>query len=152
MIVRLTVTVPVDDPLSFLVPDPRFKQEIEPYFMSRIIDVEKFVAQYPFAAADRPSELALAIDDGDAPWNAGNYRLRIEADGSAGLTRVAAVEGSPARWSGAACDIATLTAMLVGGRRPAWLHRIGRLTGPDEQVGELERRVPAQRPYLADFF
>src|SRR5690606_7879893 len=52
MIDRMTLTVPTDDPLSFLVEDPRFKQEIEPYFMSRIIDAENFVAQYRFAEAE----------------------------------------------------------------------------------------------------
>lgn len=148
MIKQLTITAPMDDPLSFLVPDPRFKQEVEPYFMSRIVDAESFVSQYSFSAAGRDSMVALAIEDAQAPWNAGEYRLSMAADGSARLERAEAGTAS----DGLRCDIATLTAMLVGGRRPQWLHRIGRLSGPADQIAELERRVPEQRPYLADFF
>jgi len=150
MIKQLTITVPTDDSLSFLVPDPRFKQEIEPYFMSRIVDAEKFVAQYSFAAAGRDSVVALAVEDVQASWNAGDYRLCIAADGAAWLERAEAGAGPDP--DGLRCDIATLTAMLVGGRRPEWLHWIGRLQGPDDLIAELERRVPMQRPYLADFF
>lgn len=145
MIKQLTITVPTDDPLAFLVEDPRFKQEIQPYFMSRIIDAEAFVAQYRFVEAGEASEVALTIADTHAPWNEGNFALRIEADGSARLAR-------DAGGGGLQCDIRTLTAMLVGDRRPAWLHRVGRLQGSAEQALELERRVPVQRPFLADFF
>lgn len=145
MITQLTMEAPADDPLSFLVEDPRFKQEIQPYFMSRIIDAENFIAQYRFAGADRTSEVALTIMDAHAPWNEGSFALRIEADGSARLARGAG-------GGGLSCDIQTLTAMLVGHRRPAWLHRIGRLQGPVEQALELDRRVPGQRPFLADYF
>lgn len=148
MIKQMTITVPTDDSLSFIVSDPRFKQEIEPYFMSRIVDAEKFVAQYPFSAAGRDSVMALAVEDAQAPWNDGEYRLSIAADGTARLERTG--DGSGA--AGLRCDIATLTAMLVGGRRPEWLHGIGRLQGADDLIAELERRVPMQRPYLADFF
>jgi len=42
--------------------------------------------------------------------------------------------------------------MLVGGRRPRFLHRVGRLAGPEEAIAALERRVPWQTPYLMDFF
>ncbi|MBN2980541.1 sterol carrier protein domain-containing protein [Cohnella algarum] len=45
-----------------------------------------------------------------------------------------------------------MTAMLLGNRRPADLERWGRLRGDAERIELLERRVPAHRPYLADFF
>lgn len=159
MITQLTITMPADDALSFLVPDPRFKQEVQPYFMSRIVDAEAFLPQYRFTEAERASEIALTIADSHAPWNEGSWRLRIEADGTAKLTRAAGdgaasevTSGVGTASDGLVCDIQTLTAMLVGDRRPVWMHQVGRLQGPREQALELERRVPMQRPFLADFF
>lgn len=184
MIKQLTITVPLDDGLPFLLPEPRFKQEVQPYFMSRIVDVEAFIAQYRFAEAERASEVALTIADNHATWNEGSWQLRIEADGAAKLTQAAGSgdgvsagsddegtmgggetsgelssngvsAGSLDANSASAslvCDIRTLTAMLVGNRRPAWLHQVGRLQGPIELALKLERRVPMQRPFLVDFF
>jgi predicted acetyltransferase len=148
MIDELTVTVPMDDDTAFRVPEPRFKQEIEPYFMSRIVDAEAFAAQYRFAPSDRRDEIALRLEDAHAPWNAGACRLTIEADGSARLVR----QDGDGEAGGAACDIAALSAMLLGGRRPRFLQEAGRLQASDAAVEALERRVPVQRPYLADFF
>ncbi|WP_276356158.1 GNAT family N-acetyltransferase [Cohnella caldifontis] len=148
MIDDLKMTVPMDDDTAFLVPDPRFKQEIVPYFMSRIVDADAFVAQYAFQPSGGTDEVSLRLEDKHAPWNEGTYRLSIGADGTARLRR----ENGAGGGGEAACDIATLTAMLVGGRRPRFLRAVGRLQGSEAAVETLERRVPLQRPYLADFF
>lgn len=148
MIDELKMTAPKDDDLAFLVPDPRFKQEIEPYFMSRIVDAETFIGEYRFSPSGREDELLLRLEDRQAPWNEGLFRLAIAADGTAGLNRMED-RGEKAAVS---CDIATLTALLVGGRRAGFLHQTGRLGGPAAAVAVLDSRVPAQRPYLADFF
>lgn len=151
MIERLKITVPMDYALSFQLPDPRIKQEIESYFMSRIVDVEAFVRQYPFEPSNQADELTLTIRDGQAAWNDGTFRLRVAADGSAEMARM--TEGAAGGTDGGlACDIGTLTAMLAGGRRPGYLHGIGRLEGDGAAALALESRVPRQNPYLADFF
>ncbi|WP_219643639.1 enhanced intracellular survival protein Eis [Cohnella sp. CFH 77786] len=151
MIERLKVTVPADDALPFLVPDPRFKQELEPYFMSRIVDAEAFVAQYSFLRTGEAMEIDLTVEDAYAPWNDGAFRLRVDGAGAGMLEKLP--EGvSPAAAGGVRCDIAALAALLVGGRKAGWLLEIGRLNGSREAAEALERVVPGQRPYLADFF
>ncbi|MFD2331741.1 enhanced intracellular survival protein Eis [Cohnella sp. GCM10020058] len=146
MIDRLLLTVPSDDPLPFLVADPRFKQETHPYFMSRIVDAEAFVSQYRFASGAEDS-LLLRLRDAHAAWNDGTFRLSIGADGQAELAR--AEDGSAAAVT---LDIQTLTALLLGGRRPGLLAEAGRLGGDSAVVDLLERRVPRYDTFLMDFF
>ncbi|HEY8530264.1 MAG TPA: GNAT family N-acetyltransferase [Paenibacillaceae bacterium] len=153
---RLTMTVPADDPLPFLLPDPRIKQELQPYFMSRIVDVEGFVAQYPFEPGEGEDAVTLAVEDEHAPWNRGVYRLRIDAAGRARAERMAegwpAAAGDSADGAELACDIQTLTALLLGDRPASLLHETGRLRGDREAVRRLQRRIPRRTTYLADFF
>jgi len=79
---KVTMKSPADDALSFLLPNPRFKQEVEPYAMARIVDVGEFLRRYPFRPGER-LELRLDVKDEHAPWNDGSFRLTIAADGSA---------------------------------------------------------------------
>lgn len=146
---KVTMTVPADDESPFLFADPRFKQEVVPYFMSRIVDAEGFVSLLPFAPGAGNESLRLALRDEFAPWNDGVFRIEWDAEGAARMRRE---EEAAVRSDGVACDIQTLTAMLLGNRRPADLERWGRLRGDAERIELLERRVPAHRPYLADFF
>ncbi|MDG0794657.1 GNAT family N-acetyltransferase [Cohnella ginsengisoli] len=146
MIDRLLMTVPMDDPLPFLVADPRFKQETHPYFMSRIVDAEAFVSQYRFASGPEET-LLIRLQDAHAPWNDGMFRMALGTDGKATLSR--AEEESAASVT---LDIQTLTALLLGGRRPGLLTEAGRLCGDSELVGLLERRVPRYETFLMDFF
>lgn len=150
MIEQVTVTVPIDDPLPLLIPDPRIKQEITPYFMSRIVDAEAFVKMYPFASAEGEEELTLTLRDDHAEWNNGAYRLKFERNGAA---RMEPVKGSAAYANeGISCDIQTLTAMLAGDRRPSLLYDAGRVRGEQESINILERRIPRRTTHLMDFF
>lgn len=146
MIDRLLMTVPMDDPLPFLVADPRFKQETHPYFMSRIVDAEAFVSQYRFASGPEET-LLIRLQDAHAPWNDGTFRLAIGTDGKATLSREEEEFAASVT-----LDIQALTALLLGGRRPGLLAEAGRLGGDWELVGLLERRVPRYETFLMDFF
>lgn len=148
MIDQLTVTVPIDDPLPLLIPDPRIKQELNPYGMSRIVDAEAFVRSYPFAGADGEEELTLSLKDEHARWNNGIYRILFGKDGSATLERVSASHANP----GISCDIQTLTLMLAGNRPPSLLHETGRISGDRDCISLLERRIPRRTTHLMDFF
>lgn len=146
---RVQLDAPSDDPLPFLLPDPRIKQELVAYFMSRIVDVAGLAAQYPFREAAAEERLTLEVRDEYAPWNNRRFRFTFGADGSC---RAEAAEASPATEPAAVCDIRALTAMLLGNRRPLWLHDAGLLQGDRHAAELLERRVPARTAYLADFF
>jgi len=150
---KLAMTVPVDDPLPFLLPDPRIRQEVVSYFMSRIVDVEGFLAQYPFGPGDGEDAVTLAVEDEHAPWNHGVFRLRIDAVGRARAERMAdGLQAENADEADLACDIQTLTALFLGNRPASLLHETGRLRGSREAVKRLEQRIPRRTAYLADFF
>ncbi len=154
MINQATLIVPEDDPLPFLLADPRIKQEIMPYFMSRIVDAEAFAGLYPWAAGEREEAVMLSLSDEHAPWNDGVYRLEWSAEGQGRLERL---EGSAAGLAasgggGIKCDIQSLTAMLAGNRKPSLLREIGRISGSMSDVALLERRIPERMTHLMDFF
>lgn len=150
MIDRLEIKVAADDGLAYLLNNPRIKQEIEPYFMARIVDVEAFLKEYPFEASSSGSEttLVLAIQDEHAPWNEGLFEVRIDSNGSANVQRLSGeTNGEPIR-----TGIGALAAILTGYKRPAELLRYGQIQGERSLVEQLERRVPVRTTFLPDFF
>ncbi|MCK8489088.1 GNAT family N-acetyltransferase [Paenibacillus sp. MBLB2552] len=140
--------VPADDLLPFLLRDPRCKQETVPYFMARIVNAAAFVAEYSFAvpAATSPIRLSLRIEDGFAPWNEGNWQLAVSPEGKGSLT-----PANPADF-GLVCDIQTLTALLLGYKRPREMFACGKLSGPGTDAETLERLIPLSQTALLDFF
>jgi predicted acetyltransferase len=158
MIERVTMIAPIDDPLPFLLADPRIKQEVIPYFMSRIVDAEAFVAEYPWIDGQK-EEVALTLTDDHAPWNNGKYRLIWSKDGSGQLVRSGDAasarlnpDSSTKSGQGIKCDIQALTAMLIGNRKPSLLLEVGRIQGAAGAVATLESRFPVRTTHLMDFF
>ncbi|WP_027086307.1 GNAT family N-acetyltransferase [Cohnella panacarvi] len=151
MIEEATLDVPMDDPLTFLLANPRIKQEIVPYFMSRIVDAEAFVTMVAWEAGTSDESVALRLSDPHASWNDGTFKLQWDAGGQARLERISAEEAA-ATEACIACDIQTLTAMLLGDRRPSFLREVGRVAGDDLAIARLERRIPARKTCLMDFF
>jgi predicted acetyltransferase len=101
----------------------------------------------------------LSLTDSHAPWNNGVYQLvwsmegtvrleRIEELGNAGVVELT-LSGTG---GGISCDIQALTAMLVGNRKPSWLHETCRINGTKESIELLERRIPNRTTHLMDFF
>ncbi|SEO73070.1 enhanced intracellular survival protein Eis [Paenibacillus sp. OV219] len=149
MIDSLTLTAPIGDPLPFILPNPRFKQEIQTYFMTRIVDAVKFMEQYAFEPMDREDEMLLVLSDETAEWNHGAFRVVWSKDGAAHMERANATNpGVPT----VECDIRTLAALLTGNQRAELLLRIGRLSGDAAAVKLLDRRIPSHTPYLMDGF
>ena len=150
MVDKAIITAPVDDALPFLLPNPRIKQEIIPYFMARIVDVKSFLEQYPFQSSHTASEWVLDIKDEHAPWNNGHWHLIVTENGKAAVNRWEhqQKESLPIL----SCDIQTLTAMMIGYQRPKDLQRYSRLIGKDEQIEQLEAILSATTTYLLDFF
>ncbi|MEO3946782.1 GNAT family N-acetyltransferase [Gorillibacterium sp. CAU 1737] len=145
---KVTMKAPADDALSFLLPNPRFKQEAAPYFMARIVDAEAFVRDYPFRSGGR-TELFLNLEDTHADWNAGSFLLTVDAEGKGKLERVSTASDSGQTLS---CTIQTLAALLMGYLSPTALLRMGRLSGDEDAARQLEDRLPGLTPYLTDFF
>lgn len=148
MIDKVTLTAPANDPLPFMLSNPRIGQETVPYFMARIVDAPAFVAEYPFSTGIE-CELELTLTDERAPWNAGRFRLKVYEAGAASIEAAAYPIVQIPQLS---CDIQTFTCMLMSYQRPALLRDIGRLSADDNALELLERLIPATQTYLPDFF
>jgi predicted acetyltransferase len=74
--------------------------------------------------------LVLEVSDAFCPWNAGRWRLDIDArQGAVGAAHVERTESA----AEVHVDITDLAAMLLGGTRASHLAQVGRIraTGPD---------------------
>ncbi|WP_372813838.1 enhanced intracellular survival protein Eis [Paenibacillus sp.] len=151
MVERAVVTAPVDDALPFFLPDPRIQQEVLPYFMARIVDVQQFIEQYVFSATGESLKLAIRLTDKYAPWNDGLWELTINGEGRASISSLNENDTVSDR-TAIRCDIQTLSALLLGYKRPEELHRIGRIGGVEEVLAQWEAIIPRRTTYMLDFF
>ncbi|WP_284644325.1 GNAT family N-acetyltransferase [Paenibacillus silviterrae] len=148
MITKLVVQAPAGDQLAFLLDNPRVKQEVVPYFMARIVDVQGFVERYPFQSGVE-YVLALRVTDHQADWNDGYFKLEVDESGTATIVKLEeAPKGVPLLMT----DIPTLSAMLMGYQRPRFLQEIGRVQAEDEAIEAWEQLIPVRQTYLPDFF
>lgn len=159
MLDKIKMYVPADDSLSFLVSDPRFKQEIHPYFMARVVDTAAFLEQYPFEASGAEHTVVLHVEDVQAEWNRGSFRIDIDGQGNARVSRYKSSpvedhhrEGEGPVPAGLSLDIQTLTALFLGYRDASFLHSVGRLSGSREEAITLDSLISRRQTYLADFF
>ena len=145
MITKVIGHTYTDEPLAFLLEDADIKEIISPYYMARIVDLKPFIAQYPFKPDSEDRKWTFTLDDPLLSWNQGVFTLRISAAGQGEVIR--ASEKSNDR-----IDIQTLTTMLLGYKRPDYLHKIGRLSCGPETVDMLEDAIEQQTPYFSDYF
>ncbi|GFN33378.1 GNAT family N-acetyltransferase [Paenibacillus xylaniclasticus] len=148
---EVTVIAPIDDDLTVLLDDPRVKQEIVPYFMARIVDNEAFAAHYPFVSTGHSHDVYIRVHDHAAEWNDGWFYLHVDKMGGGTMKPIAALPDTELV-NAVECDIQTLTSMMLGYRRPARLHQLGKLTGSEQTVQCLEQLIPAANTFLYDFF
>jgi predicted acetyltransferase len=154
MLDKVHLKAPTNDRLPFLLSDPRIKQGLEPYTMARIVDVVPFLEQFTFTPGLEKRKLELHITDAQASWNNGVFSVKVDLNGKAKVKRLEVTELKKTKGQStqAACDIGTLTAMLLGYQRPAFLQSIGRLDADAGVVADLEALVPSRTTYMADFF
>lgn len=145
MISKVVGNIYTDEPLAFLLEDADIKETISPYYMARIVDLEQFISQYPFKPESHERSWTFTLDDPLLSWNQGSFTLTIQPDGKGEITRTG--EKSNSR-----IDIKTMTTMLMGYKRPEYLHKIGRLSCTPEIVDMLEDSIEHQTPYFSDYF
>ena len=78
-------------------------------------------------------------------WNQGIFTLSITPEGKGSIAH-------STRQSGDRIDIQTMTTMLLGYKRPDYLHKIGRIHCSPETVDMLEDAIEQQTPYFSDYF
>ncbi|PHV69273.1 GNAT family N-acetyltransferase [Sporanaerobium hydrogeniformans] len=145
MITKVIGNTYTDEPLAFLLEDADIKESISPYFMARIVDLELFISQYPFKPDTIEREWTFIMDDPILSWNQGPFKLSISTDGKGEITRTSTRTHDK-------IDIQTMTTMLLGYKRPDYLHKIGRLTCSAETLDMLEDAIEQQTPYFSDYF
>jgi predicted acetyltransferase len=145
MISKVIGNIYTDEPLAFLLEDADIKEIISPYYMARIVDLEQFISQYPFKPDSHERVWTFTLDDPLLSWNQGSFTLLIQPDGKGEITRTG-------ERSGSRIDIQTMTTMLMGYKRPEYLHKIGRLICSPELVDMLEDSIEHQTPYFSDYF
>ena len=145
MVSKVVGDMYIDEPLAFLLEDADIKETISPYFMARIVDLEQFIAQYPFKPDPETRSWTFALDDPLLAWNQGTFRVTIGPDGRGQARRVQEKTAD-------SVDIQTLTTMLLGYKRPAYLAKIGRLRCGEKTLEMLEDAIDQQTPYFSDYF
>lgn len=132
--------------MAFLLEDSEISETICPYIMARIVDLERFISQFPFSAPPAGKKLHLVVKDPMAAWNQGDFSISWDAEGNAFCVR-GSTEGERVE-----TDIQTLTTMLMSYRRPSYLARIERLKGVPAAIRLLEAVIPSDEPYFSDYF
>ncbi len=145
MISKVEGDIFTDEPLAFLLEDADIKETISPYYMARIVDVEAFIAQYPFKPDTSARQWVFQLEDPLLSWNQGTFSLEIGADGKGSIRRVNVKTADRT-------NIQTLTTMLLGYKRPDYLHKIGRLVCSPDTVHMLEDSIEQQTPFFSDYF
>lgn len=147
MIKELEIVVHEKEPLLFSLQEPRIKAEIKPYFMVRIVDVERFIKQYPFVWENNKEELILHISDSFAPWNNQTIILRDKE-----VVMVRKEETETLKERGIQLNINALSTALFGYKSPWELNQIGTISGIEEDIKQFGNLIPSQQPFIYDFF
>ncbi|SOC34918.1 GNAT family N-acetyltransferase [Ureibacillus acetophenoni] len=134
-----------NEPVAFLLEDSEIIQEVSPYFMARIVDVEKFLERYPF---DEPNfHIRFVVTDRMVEWNNGTYDIQ-STDGKVTIKKVEDVNEEIT----VHLSIQTLVTMMLGYKRPRYLEKIERLQGNREIIKVLEDILPVGIPTFIDYF
>jgi predicted acetyltransferase len=129
-----------NEPLSFLLRNPRVKMERFPYFMNRIVNVESFLNAH-LKHIEFDDRLTLTIKDDQAEWNNGTFT--VSAHG---------VKKSEPAANTVFMDINTLTAVIFGVYSPKALMDMGQIEGDLPEVVKLEKLTKDVSPFFYDFF
>lgn len=136
-------TIYTNEPLAFLLEESHLVETIEPYYMARVVDVEGFLKAYPYD--DEINEFHFNICDSLADWNNRTFGLKQAKNGGVEITDKPvgnAVE----------LDIQTFSTLMMSYKSPAYLHKIGRLKTDLATLRLLEKIIPTEKPYFADYF
>lgn len=142
MIDNVTGNIYSNEPLAFLLEDSQISETIEPYFMSRIVDVENFLSAYPYD--DEFEQFHFKVSDPIAEWNNGIFGLKKE---NSQIEIIKKPIGKSVE-----LDIQTLSTLMMSYKSPSYLFKIGRIKTDLPTLRLLEKIIPTEVPYFSDYF
>ena len=123
---------PVDDPLPWLVLDPRgVTQVVHDHGWLRILDVPAALTARRFSA---PLDAVIRVED-PLGFARGDWRLRAGGDGTATVEQTEGAEPD------ITLDVSALSSLYAGGVRASTLHGAGRITADASAVEALDRAM-----------
>ncbi|HET9944730.1 MAG TPA: GNAT family N-acetyltransferase [Actinomycetes bacterium] len=109
---------PLDEPMRMMLTDPRaVRTELRDALFVRLVDLDRALAARRYAGA---AELVLDVTDALCPWNAGRWRLSVDASGTGTVERTTAD-------ADLACDVIDLGAAYLGSTKLQVLAAAGRV-------------------------
>lgn len=136
MLNTVELTTANNDPFPYFLKQPKQKVEVYPYFMGRIVDVQRCLQSYKFL--NRTNDIVLKIKDEFAQWNNGEFYLNGES--------VQQTENC------IELSINALSAILIGYKRPLELYELGEINGFEKDIEAFDQYVPYQKTAFYDFF
>lgn len=119
---------------------------IQPYMMARIINLQKFMNDYPFI--QKVKSLRLGVKDSLIPQNNGIWRLKVNVNG----TSFEKISENEQNLADIHLDIQNLTKAFMGYRQLAYLKQVGKITGNIESIRNLDLALRNESPMLWDYF
>src|SRR5699024_6067072 len=110
---------------------------------SRIVNVEKFFAVYPFQASEL--DLKIQVEDSFYLVNEGIYRLKINKND-------VDVKRENISNPDVKCTIQQLSAIMLGYQCPIKLLENEMIVGKEEKLRQLKQALQVKQTFLADFF
>lgn len=137
--------------LSYLMPSPLVDMTIIPFMMGRIVDLESFLAKYPFIAGDNETYY-LKVEDDYGTWNKGIWELLIDEKGQSFVRKFDQIPESLKEEDLIISTIQFLTQMFMGYRTGSELRFYEKIKGNKKQIHSLDQRLVKAKPILADYF
>lgn len=141
---EVKMTVPENDLIPYIIEDPMFEQELEPYFMARIVDVPNFLMQYLFTSFE--GNVHIQLVDEFLPGNSGTYNIRNEK-GQASITKTNTNHTDEIE-----CSVQQFAAICLGFKRPTDLYSYGLIKGKKTSMKQLDKMIPKAQTFFADFY
>lgn len=138
------LTVPKNDLLLYTLDNPLIENEMEPYFMIRIVNVQKFLETYPFKTEN--FELTIQVEDAFYEVNNGCYQIE-HIDGKTNVQKLTEQKTAKVH-----CSIQQLSSVMIGYQCPLHLHQYHLIEGDLSAIQKLASVVPVKQTFFTDFF
>lgn len=138
MLTEVELVLSPDEPLPFMLHNPRTQTEEYPYFMARIVDVKSF---FELCLKSLEEEIYFTVSDKYAPWNNSTFKV------SSGEV----IETEPNEQS-VKMDIGALVPLFFGVYSAKDLQDMGLIEGYPQQIAFLAENIKAKPGFFIDFF